>query len=412
MPWNETDPMKERVRFALEWERRWQACSGGRVDVAELCRVFGISRDTGYRWLRRYVEAGHDVRALEERSRRPHHSPAEVAPEMQDMIVRARKDRPRWGPRKLRAWLTDKYPGRAYPSASTFAVILKRNGLTTPKRRGRRRVPRATEPFSEATAPNSIWCIDFKGHFKTGDGHKCLPMTVVDAFSRFCLRCEIVGETTYECAQRVLDSAFREFGLPAAIRSDNGPPFAASGPAGLSRLAVWLLRLGIQVERIQPGKPQQNGRLERFHNTLLLESISPPAATPRTQQRAFDLFRARYNDERPHESLNDAPPARVYVPSVRRYPCALIPLEIAGIGQALNVDRYGYIRWNRTRVFVSAALAYERVLVSPDGHTRWAVQLGNIVLGHFDDQRLHRGMTAVARPRRQNSLTLSGMQVR
>jgi putative transposase len=403
--------MNERVKFALEWERRWQECQGGRIDVAELCRVFGVSRDTGYRWIRRYVEGKHDILALQEQSRRPHRSPTEVPPEMQDMIVRARKDRPRWGPRKLRAWLTDKHPGRSYPSASTFAAILKRNGLTTPKRRGRPRIAAATEPFADATAPNAVWCIDYKGDFSTGDGNRCLPMTVVDAFSRYCLRCELVGETSYEWAQRILDSAFREFGLPAAIRSDNGPPFSTNGPAGISRLAVWLLRLGIRVERIQPGKPQQNGRLERFHNTLIVEAISPAAPTPRAQQRAFNLFRARYNDERPHESLNDQPPARVYVPSSRRYPCALIPLEFMSVGQTLTVDRYGYIRWNGRRVFVSAALAYERVCVAPDGYTRWAVQLGSILLGHFDDQCFDCGLKAIARPRRQNSLTLEGMKI-
>jgi transposase InsO family protein len=379
------------------------------VDVAELCRVFGVSRDTGYRWIRRYVDANHDVRALEERSRRPRHSPTQVSPEMQDAIVQARKQRPRWGPRKLRAWLVDRHPGRQFPSASTFTNILKRNGLTTPKRRGRRRVPPATQPFTEATAPNAVWCIDFKGHFTTGDGHKCIPMTVVDAFSRYCLRCELVGETTYDWAQHVLDSAFREFGLPAAIRSDNGPPFAANGPAGLSRLAVWLLRLGIRLERIQPGKPQQNGRLERFHNTLLVEAISPAAATPRAQQREFDLFRGRYNQERPHEALGNVPPARVYVPSVLRYPCGLIALETVGFGQLLPVDARGCVRWNRRTIFVSAALAHERVCVLPAGETTWGVHLGNILLGHFDHEHLDRGLRAVARPRRQNSVTLNGV---
>jgi transposase InsO family protein len=272
--------MKERVKFILAWEERWQESQGGRIDVAELCRVFGVSRDTGHRWIRRYREANHDLRALEERSRRPRSSPTATSQPIQDFIVGARKARPRWGPRKLRAWLVDRYPGRSFPSAATFASVLKRHGLTTPRRKGRRRVPGVVEPFAPATSPNAVWCIDFKGHFRTGDGDKCLPMTVVDAFSRYCLRCEVVQETTYEQAQWVLDSAFREFGLPAAIRSDNGPPFAARGPAGLSRLAVWLLRLAIRVERIQPGKPQQNGRLERFHRTLKAETASPAERKP------------------------------------------------------------------------------------------------------------------------------------
>jgi transposase InsO family protein len=406
MPFNRTDPMKERTKFILAWEKRWQESQGGRIDVAELCRVFGISRDTGYTWIRRYREANHDLTALEERSRRPHSSPTATAQPIQDFIVGARKARPRWGPRKLRAWLVDRYPGRSFPSAATFATILKRHGLTTPRRKGRRRVPGAVEPFAPASAPNSVWCIDFKGHFRTSDGDKCLPMTVVDAFSRYCLRCEVVRETSYEHAQWVLDSAFREFGLPAAIRSDNGPPFAARGPAGLSRLAVWLLRLAIRVERIQPGKPQQNGRLERFHRTLKAETASPPERNLRAQQRAFDLFRADYNHERPHEALANKVPASQYVPSTRRYPCPLVQPATGSFAQVLTVDQHGFIRWGRHRVFVSAALACERVEVLPDGETGWFVQFGPLELGRFDDQHPNRGLQPKPRPRRDNYLQL------
>jgi putative transposase len=399
--------MTERVKFVLAWEKRWQESQGGRIDVAELCRVFGVSRETGYRWIRRYVDAKHDVRALEERSRRPHSSPTATTQQMQDFIVAARKARPRWGPRKLRAWLVDRYSGRVFPSASAFAAILKRHGLTTPRRRGRRRVPRAVEPFAPATTANCVWCIDFKGHFRTDDGAKCLPMTVVDAFSRFCLRCEVVAETTYEDAQRVLDSAFREFGLPAAVRSDNGPPFAARGPAGLSRLAVWLLRLGIRIERIQPGKPQQNGRLERFHRTLKDETASPPQPNLRAQQRAFDLFRGDYNHERPHEALGNQPPAALYVPSTRPYPCPLLQPPTESFGQVLAVDRNGFLRWGRHRIFVSSALACEKVEVLPDGQTGWTVQFGPVVLGHFDDQHPNRGLQPRPRPRSDNHLELT-----
>jgi putative transposase len=399
--------MNERVKFVLAWQKRWEESRGGRIDVAELCRVFGVSRDTGYRWIRRYVEANHDVRALEERSRRPHTSPTATPQQTQDFIVGARKARPRWGPRKLRAWLVDRYPGRVFPSASAIAAILKRNGLTTPRRRGRRRIPGAAEPFAHASAPNSVWCIDFKGHFRTGDGDKCLPMTIVDAFSRYCVRCEVVRETTYEEAQWVLDSAFREFGLPAAIRSDNGPPFAARGPAGLSRLAVWLLRLAIRVERIKPGKPQQNGRLERFHRTLKDETASPAHANLRAQQRAFDLFRAEYNQERPHEALGDKTPASLYVPSTRRYPCGLIQPPADSFGQLLTVDKSGFVRWARRRIFVSSALACEKVEVIPGGDTGWLIQFGPIVLGQFDEQYPDRGLQPRPRPRRDNYLQLT-----
>jgi putative transposase len=406
MPWKKTDAMSERVKFVLTWQQRWEESKGGRIDVAELCRVFGVSRDTGYRWIRRYVEAGHDVRSLEERSRRPHSSPTAVGQQMEDLIVASRKARPRWGPVTLRSWLMDRHPGRVFPSVSTFAAILKRNGLTVLRRRGRRRTPAATQPFADASAPNAVWCMDYKGHFRTGDGFKCLPMTIVDAFSRYCLRCEIVGETTYQEAQYVLDAAFREYGLPAAIRSDNGPPFAARGPAGLSRLAVWLLRLGIRVERIQPGKPQQNGRLERFHRTLKDETASPPQPTLRAQQRAFDLFRGRYNQERPHAALQNKTPASQYVPSTRRYPRGLLQPSAGSLAQVLTVDKHGFIRWARHRLFVSSALACERVEVYPDGETTWAVQFGHIVLGRFDELQLVRGLRPLPQPRRDNYLQL------
>jgi hypothetical protein len=293
-----------------------------------------------------------------------------------------------------------------FPGASSFAAILKRNGLTTPRSRGRRRTPACSEPFAPATAANAVWCMDFKGHFKTGDGHKCLPMTIVDAFSRYNIRCEVVEETTYEDCQRVLDSAFREFGLPAAIRSDNGPPFAASGPAGLSRLSVWLLRLGVRVERIQPGKPQQNGRLERYHRTLKLETASPPEANRRAQQRSFDVFRRIYNEERPHEAIGNQPPISLYVPSTRPYPCALVQPPVVSLGQVVTVDQFGFMRWARKRLFVSSALACEKVEVLPDGDTRWAVLFGRLLLGHFDDQQVERGLRPLPRPRRSNYLDL------
>jgi homeodomain-containing protein/integrase-like protein len=208
MPWKESKAMNERARFC---------------------------RQTGYKWLRRFRDAGHDIRALEDRSRRPHHSPTAVPEMVQDVIVDVRKAHPRWGPRKLRAWLVERHPGTQLPSASAMATILQRRGMTTPRRRRVRRRPTSTPPFAAATAPNSVWAIDFKGKFKTGDGVWCTPFTVTDAFSRYCIRCEIVEEANRLAVERILDSAFREFGLPTAIRSDNGPPFAAPGLAGLTR---------------------------------------------------------------------------------------------------------------------------------------------------------------------------------
>lgn len=404
--------MTERARFVLEWQRRWEASKGRRVDVAELCRVHGVSRQTGYVWLKRFRDAGRDVAALDDRSRRPHSNPRAVPLETQDVIVAARKLHPLWGPRTLRAWLSERHPGRQFPSPSTFALILKRHGLSAPRRhRRRRRVPQLAAPLGEPEAPNQIWCIDYKGQFRTGNGEVCYPFTVIDAFSRLCLRCDATTEPGFAWSRHVLDSAFREYGLPAAIRSDNGPPFAANGPAGLSALAVWLLRLGIRLERIAPGNPQQNGRLERFHRTLKAATASPPEHTLRAQQRAFNFFRSEYNDERPHQALGMKTPASLYVPSRRRYPCPLLHLPEAPWAQRLRVDPQGSIRWNRRRLFISAALAHELVDVCPDGDTRWSVSFGDIELGYFDDTRAKTGLLAVRRTRKPHYLQLSGMSL-
>jgi transposase InsO family protein len=224
MPWRESNVMNERIRFCPGVEATMGGRGGGRVDVAELCRVFGVGRQRGYVWLRRFQESDYDVRALEDRSRRPYTSPTATPEPMQDMIVWARKRHPRWGPRKLQAWLVRLYPAREFPSASAMASILKRRGLTTTRRRRRRGAgdgaPKAGQPFRPATAPNAVRCIDFKGKFKTGDGEWWTPFTVTDAYSRFCIRCEVVTDADALAVEHILDSAFREFGIPAAIRSD------------------------------------------------------------------------------------------------------------------------------------------------------------------------------------------------
>jgi transposase InsO family protein len=408
MPWKESSIVIERTKFVLEWKRRWDEAEGGRVDVAELCRVFGISRTTGYVWINRFIDSGFDVREMVDRSSRPHHSPTAVSQEMEDFIVAMRKQNPRWGPRMMRERLVAKYPGREFPSASTFGNIFKRNGLAAMRRRRQRaRVPALAEPLGVPTAPNSIWCIDYKGDFRTGDGARCYPLTVLDAFTRLCIRCESTSEISGRRTEHVLDSAFREFGLPATIRSDNGSPFAAPGPLGLSALAVWLLRLGIRLERITPGKPQQNGKQERFHRTLKDFTASPPAASLRAQQRVFDLFRRDYNEERPHQALGMKPPASKYAPSAKKYPRGLI--EPPSQGHTCEVERDGSIRWIRRRIFISTALACQRLSVAPDDGGRWLVFFGEIELGHFyDDARSARPFIARPRPRAAHYLQLQG----
>jgi len=400
MPWKATDAMKERTKFVLEWERRlaeWQ----GQVNLAELCREFGVSRPTGYRWVGRYVRGGCDVRTMEERSRRPKHSPAAVPLWLEDAVVAARKDKPRWGPRKLRAWLVDRYPGREWPSPSTMSAIIKRRGLVTPRRRRRRAAVAVTQPFAGCDRPNAVWCVDFKGWFRTEDGVKVYPLTIVDAFSRYLVRCEALTEPDGSEVFRVFDSAFREHGLPDALRSDNGPPFASTGAGGLTRLNVWWLRLELRLERIEPGKPQQNGRQERFHRTLKLEV--PPAATVAAQQRAFDAFRGVYNGERPHEALGQQPPATVYQCSRKRYPRRLARPDAGG--HTCVTDKNGFIRWHGRRVLLTSALCGEQVSLWPLQGPKWEVCFGPITLGTLDEQRPERGLVVPPRRRRRNVAT-------
>jgi len=388
MPWKETDVMKERVKFVLEWEKRWND-GEGRLNFSELCREFGISRQVGYEWVRRFRDARFDVQAVKERSRRPRSSPTKVSDDVEEWLVAARKARPTWGPKKLRAWLAERYPKLAeLPAQSTIGEVLRRRGLTVSRRRKRLRATQATtQPFAEITGPNATWCVDFKGHFRTQDGRVCYPLTIIDAHSRFLIRCEGVEEPNGRAVQRIFDSAFTEFGLPAAIRSDNGPPFASVGAGGLTELSVWWLRLGIRVERIEPGKPQQNGRQERFHRTLKAETITPPRADIRAQQRVFDFFRRRYNEERPHEALGQKPPATCFALSARRYPCPLVRLASdAPWDHVMRVDKDGFIRWHEHRLFISRALAHEDITITYDEPGEaWLVTFGPLCVGALDE---------------------------
>ena len=396
--------MKERTKFVLEWERRWNEAEGGPVNMAELCRMFGISRQTGYKWVARYREGRHDLSAVVERSRRPKSSPNALPVELQDLIVDARKRWPRWGPRKLRQRLVEANPGKPVPSASVIAKVLKQRGMTAPRRRRRGRpVVGVTAPFAGCGAPNEVWCIDFKGWFVTGDGRRCYPLTLLDAFSRYLVRCEALLEPDGKRVRSILDSAFQELGLPAAMRSDGGPPFASSGPALLTELSVWLLKLGIRIEIIAPGKPQQNGRLERFHRTLKAETASPPEAEYRAQQRRFDLWRYEYNYERPHEALGQRRPASIHEASRRRYPRRFVDAPLDPFSHVARIDKRGFIKWRRRNQFISSALAYEDIQLEPDHYAtlggRWRVSWGGILLGRLDEHRPERGLIVPRRPR-------------
>src|SRR5260370_3808663 len=298
MGWTETCAVDERMRFVLAAERQEEA-------FAVACRRFGVSRRTGYKWLERYREAG--VEALIDRSRAPLHHPQGMTREIAESCLAVRRAHPTWGPAKVRGRLERRAPRTPWPAASTIGALFDREGLTV-KRRLRRRSPPSSAPFAQCAAANDVWCIDFKGWFLTGDGTRCEPLTLSDAYSRYLLRCQAMARTDTDHVWPVLDAAFREFGLPHRLRSDNGPPFASCGAGGLSQLSVKMIKAGVVPERIAPGKPQQNGRLERLHLTLLQDTANPPARRLREQLERWRTFHCLYNDKPPHNPLaNDTP---------------------------------------------------------------------------------------------------------
>ena len=404
MPWLQSDGMKERTRFVLEWESRWKA-NEGRVNVSELCRKYGISRETGHLWIRRYQASGYELAAIADKSKRPLSSPTKVAERIENALVDARKQFPTWGARKLRHYLMRRHPGTEWPSPSCIAVILARHGLVRPRRKRRRRAVPIAAPFSNCDQPNAVWCIDFKGKFRTQDGRWCHVLTLVDAYSRFLLRCEAVLDPDSVEVERIMDSAFMEFGIPAAIRSDNGPPFASTGAGGLTALSVWWLKLGICLERIEPGKPQQNGRQERVHLTLE-EVVGKPAANLRAQQRALDLWRQTYNEVRPHEALAMSCPSDVYKRSRRRYPCKLLEPTSPELEENFRLDAQGRLRWRQRWIHISSALRAEMVQVMwKDDLTHFDVYFGPLLLGTFDERHLDRGLKIPRRKRRRGRVS-------
>lgn len=280
MGWKETCAVDERMRFVL-------AIEAGDEPVAAVCRRFGVSRKSGYKWLERYRSEG--LAGLADRSRAPRHHGCAVSAEAAERCLSVRRAHPTWGPLKVRAFLVRRVPDVVWPAASTIGVLFDREGLTV-KRRLRRRVPPGA-PFGACGSANDTWCMDFKGWFLTGDGARCEPWTLQDAHSRYLLRCQALPRTDGAHVWPVLEAAFREFGLPLRLRSDNGAPFASGGAGGLSRLSIKIIKAGVTPERIRPGKPQQNGRLERLHLTLLQDTASPPARSLREQLERFRAFR-------------------------------------------------------------------------------------------------------------------------
>ena len=375
LPWKETSVESERLQFVEHH------CAGEET-VAELCRRFGISRKTGYKLISRYRAYGEG--GLLDLSRAPHHHPNATPTEMAERIVEAKRGRPTWGPKKIVAWLRSVEPEVLWPSPSTAGSILDRAGLVR-RRKRRRRAARWGEPFAHAQHPNDVWSIDLKGWFRTRDGNRIDPLTSQDAMSRYLLVCDGLDRPTGPEVKRPLERAFREYGLPLVIRTDNGPPFASVGLGSLTPLSAWWVKLGIVPERIEPGHPEQNGRLERLHRTLKAETATPPKANRRRQLQAFDRFRHSYNVERPHEALGQRPPSLLYTPSFRPYPARVSSPEYGPGVTVRSVRSNGEIKWKGDLLYISESLRGEPVgLVQQDERT-WSIQFGPLLIGILDD---------------------------
>jgi transposase InsO family protein len=364
--------MDEKLRFVFEYERDEETMRG-------LCERFGISRETGYVWLRRYRGSG--VSGLVELDRAPQHHPNQTSEAIAQAVLQLREAHMCWGPRKLRRILERDQPGRPWPATSTIGEIVKRAGLVVPRKKRRRTEP-YTQPLAHANESNRVWCADFKGWFKAGDGARVDPLTITDAWSRYLLRSQAVEKTDTERVRAIFEAAFREHGLPEAIRTDNGAPFASCAIGGLSRLAVWWIKLGIVPERIEAGHPEQNGRHERMHRSLKLEVRR--AEDWRAQQRELDRFRQDFNHVRPHEALGMQTPASVYEPSPRTYPRRTPEVEYPDTMLVRTVKSHGHFRWKKHDVFLSEVLWGEQIGFQSEDDEIFTIYFAHLPLALFN----------------------------
>ena len=366
--------MDERLRFVarlLDGEK-----------MAELCREFDISRKTGYKIFTRYKDCG--VEGLTDRSRRPNRHANRLPFQTETLIVRLKKEHPSWGAPKIREKLRRLHSEISLPAISTVHAVLDRHGLVV--RRRRRRYHAEGTVLSRPTRPNDLWCADYKGEFMLADRRYCYPLTITDFASRYLLCCDALATTKEVYAFTVFERAFKDFGLPLAIRTDNGCPFAsASAFFGLSKLAVWWLRLGIGIERIRPGNPQQNGRHERMHLTLKKEATRPAARNFLQQQAKFDRFIQDYNHERPHQALNMQYPGELYQPSSRSYQ-GLQDLEYPFHDRTITVTRCGRICIGRRKINLSTVFAGQNVGITEVSEKIWLVSFMDYDLGFFDQE--------------------------
>ncbi|MFH1046609.1 MAG: IS481 family transposase [Candidatus Omnitrophota bacterium] len=366
--------MDQKIQFIADWQLQI-------FSLTDLSQKYGISRPTGYKLLERYEQLG--IEGLKEQSRAPKNCPHRTPKEILNLIIQERLKNRKRGPRKIRAQLKRRYPELDLPAISTVSYWLKKEGLVE-ERKKRLHVPPYTEPFLECNAPNKVWSMDYKGQFYMKNDHVCYPFTISDNFSRFLLRCKALAGPRYMPTKEVLKSSFREYGLPDVIRSDNGTPFASKCIGGLSRLSIWLIQLGIIPERIKKGCPQENGRHERMHRTLKSDALDPIAKNLKEQQKQFDIFQHDYNNERPHEALNDQVPSDYYKRSDRPYVEHPHPPEYGYDYKVRHVRQSGDIKFNGQTFFLTESLVGQPVGLKEIADGLWQLQYSFYVLGSVD----------------------------
>lgn len=378
MPWRDIRPMDSKIHFV-------SLASENLMTMSEVCNLFNISRKTGYKWLSRYLEEGPE--GLQNRSKAPKSIPHKTSKEIEEFIISWRKKHPSWGARKITQQAGQIAPHLELPSETTVNNIIKKEGLTRKKRK-RRKPSHPGRPSATAQSPNEIWTTDFKGEFKTKDGFYCYPLTLLDEYSRFLLDCQGLYSTSYSGAFKVFKRAFKEYGLPNAIKSDNGSPFATIGIARLSKLSVWWIRLGIDPILIQPSSPYQNGVHERMHKTLKAESTIPPAGNLKAQQQKFNSWRQEYNSCRPHESLQGKYPSQVYRPSLKKFPSRIPSVDYPNHFEVRLVGQNRCFKWKQEHVFVSASLAKQYIGLEQVMDGLWAIYFSWKRLGFLDERKM------------------------
>lgn len=373
----ETHVLDERLKFVAEYK-------SGQWSMTELCERYGVTRPTGYKWLTRHRESGRT--GLADRSRAPHRCPHRTSDATEALIVAARQEYG-WGAKKLLRILRSRHPTRSWPARSTLNDVLERHHLLRKNRRRHRWTHPGAIPV-QTDHPNHVWPADFKGQFKTGDGQYCYPLTVTDHFSRALLVCRGLPSVKTALTKPVFRALFRAVGLPDAIRTDNGAPFASTGIHGLSPLNVWWMQLGIVHQRIAPASPQENGQHERMHRELKRETTHPAARSPRAQQSRFDAFRRRYNDERPHEAIGDRTPSSLWTPSARVYPERITPPAYPAHVEVRRVSSAGTFRLHAQQPFLSQVLRGEDIGLEEVGDGIWNIVYYSTLLGKIDERNL------------------------